>query len=67
VLECLKINLNCHYCSDITAVPDVDISTALMSHQCHMPDIGTPAPFELVWYHAIMEVIVHCISNVTSK
>jgi len=21
-----------------------------------MPDIGTPAPFELVWYHAIIEM-----------
>ena len=48
-----KISLNCHYCSDVTAVPDVDIGIALTSQQCHMPDIGTPASFELVWYQAI--------------
>jgi len=28
-------------------VPDVDIGTALTSQQYHMPDIGTPASFEL--------------------
>jgi len=53
VLECLAINLNCHYCSDVTAVLDVHIGTALTSQQCHMPDTSTPASFELVWYHAI--------------
>ena len=26
------------------------------SQQCHIPDIGTPASFELVWYHAIIEM-----------
>jgi len=45
--------LNFHYCSDITAVPDIDIGIALTSWQCHMSDIGTLAPFELVWHHAI--------------
>ena len=53
MLDCLKISLDCHYCSDITAVLDVDIGTALTSQQCHMPDIGTLASFELVWYHSI--------------
>ena len=63
MLECLKINLNCHYCSDVKAVPDVDISTALTSQQCHMPDIGIPASFELVWYHAISI----CITQIMAK
>jgi len=48
-------------------VPDVDIGTVLTSQQCHMSHIGTPASFELVWYHAIKEVIVHSISKVTSN
>jgi len=44
----LKISLNCHYCFDVTAVADEDIGIALTSQRCHMPDIGTPASFELV-------------------
>jgi len=24
-----------------------------MSQLCHMSDIGTPASFELVWYHLV--------------
>ena len=38
----------------VTAVPGMDIGTALTSQLCHMPYIGTPASFELVGYHAIM-------------
>jgi len=37
--------LNCHYCSDVTAVSDIDIGTDLTSQQCHMPNIGTPVSF----------------------
>ena len=57
MLKRLKISLNYHYCSDVTVVPDIDIGTALTSQQYHMPDIGTPASFELVWYHAIINII----------
>ena len=31
----------------------VKIDNALRSQQCNMPDIGTLASLELVWYHAI--------------
>ena len=32
--------------------------TAVTSRQCHMPDIGTSAPFELIWYHAIKHTMI---------
>jgi len=46
-------------------VPDVDIGIALTSQQCHMPDIGTLVPFELIWFHALLTYLNHL--NITTR